>query len=122
MYTRERPIEEIAPSKYGTFYSPRPLSFIPTLEQQLTKEQIRDIIQAIQHRDNWIESYQGLRLQASKQIQSQAKYIKNLLSLCKAPITGGAIPVKGTTGLYHQWLENHSRLLSSHYKESTVPK
>ncbi|MEM5364717.1 2OG-Fe(II) oxygenase [Paraburkholderia azotifigens] len=108
LYTRERPQEEIAPS-HGTFYVPRPLSFEATSSALLSNEQIAEISGAIHHRDRWIEHYQNLELQLSRQVADGARYIKQLLSAIKPPISGSSKAVGESSGLYHDgWIASQA--------------
>jgi hypothetical protein len=100
LYTRTRPQEEIAPS-HGTFYVPRPLPFAVTVDNALSQNQITDLNAAIKHRDAWIEHYQKLELRLSAQLGAADRYIKELTSAIRAPITGAAEPTGKSDGLYH---------------------
>lgn len=118
LYTHERPIEEIAPP-HGTFYIPRPLTFDLKPETPLTAEQIKEITNALHSRDNWIAQYQALELRLSEQLMSQGNYIKSILAAYKAPITGNAVPIKETQGIYHDgWIAPQASFYASQRETS----
>ena len=119
LYTRERPQEEIAPS-HGTFYVPRPLSFEATPVAPLSNEQIAEVSGAIHHRDRWIEHYQNLELQLSSQVADGARYIKQLLSAIKPPLSGNAKAVGESSGLYHdEWIASQASFHISPVREQS---
>ncbi|MGT2507933.1 hypothetical protein [Cupriavidus basilensis] len=99
LYTRERPATEIAPS-HGTFYVPRPLPFELSPERALSLDDIKETNFALRHRDRWIEYYQNLELKLSGQLEAQGRYLKQILSDTKPPLSGPAKATGKSQGLY----------------------
>jgi hypothetical protein len=63
-YTKDRPINELAPS-HSTFYVQRPLPLRFRPGYQLTPSDIVEIQTLLQKRDSWIEQYQKQELARS---------------------------------------------------------
>ena len=99
LYTKERPEGEIAPS-HGTFYVQRPLPANIKAGHVLTAEEATDLKALIVRRDRWIELYQKMEMDKNRTIEQQGKYVRQLQSIARLPITGYVVQEGETTGRY----------------------
>ena len=105
LYTRERPAEEIAPP-HGTFYVHRPLDPRYKAGYTLQESDMKDLLFQVDRRDKWIEKYQQMELDNAHELQRRARYIDELLSKVRAPLTGYALQQGTSKGLYADgWAE-----------------
>jgi len=74
LYTRDRPAAEIVPS-HGTFYVQRPLPARIKTGYTLREEDVRQIEELFQRRDDWIEHYQKKELRDSGRMQQYLGHI-----------------------------------------------
>lgn len=77
LYTRTRPVEEIAPP-HSTFYVQRPLPQWFRPGHVVTEESAREILILMTRRDHWIESYQKKELRDSAEFQNLHAVIASL--------------------------------------------
>jgi hypothetical protein len=109
LYTRERPVEEVAPV-HGTFYVHRPLDNRFREGYTLTAADEKDLLFQIDRRDKWIERYQQMELDLGRELQHKNAYIIDLLKKVRAPITGFALQEGPSEGLYGDgWAACHVR-------------
>jgi hypothetical protein len=109
LYTRERPVEEIAPV-HGTFYVHRPLDKRFRKGYTLTEADETDLLFQIDRRDKWIEKYQQMELDKGWELREKTAYISELLSRARAPITGYALQEGASKGLYADgWVSDNVR-------------
>ncbi len=99
LYTRERPAHEIVPM-HGTFYVQPPLPARFTAGYTLTEADVKHLELEIDRRDRWIETYQKTELSRNGEIADKGRYIAQLLRLMRAPITGYALQIGESSGLY----------------------
>jgi hypothetical protein len=99
LYTRERPPDEIAPP-HGTFYVHRPLEKRYREGYTLTAADQEELLFQTDRRDKWIEKYQAMELDQSRELQQKNAYIRDLLARVRAPITGYALQTGTSKGLY----------------------
>lgn len=111
LYTRERPAEEIAPP-HGTFYVNRPLDQRFRAGRTLTEADAKDLLFQIDRRDKWIETYQKMELDKSREVEAKGAYIRELLSGVRAPLTGYVLQEGAASGLYADgWVANRVHLV-----------
>jgi len=97
LYTRDRPADEIAPL-HSTFYVQRPLPDWVRPDHILSEDDCKYLRAAADRRDKWVEFYQRMELEKSRQIAKQADYIRDIFSRARAPLTGYVMqegPVEG---------------------------
>jgi hypothetical protein len=99
LYTRDRAADEVAPP-HGTFYVHRPLDQRFRQGYTLTQADEKDLLFQVDRRDKWIEKYQAMELEKSRELQQKAAYIRDLLARVRAPLTGYALQEGTSTGLY----------------------
>ena len=105
LYTKERPQDEIAPP-HGTFYVQRPLPEWVKPGHVLSENDCRYLNHAVDRRDKWIETYQGIELAKSGQVARHAAYLQEILSRLRAPLTGYVMQEGSAEGLYADgWTE-----------------
>jgi hypothetical protein len=110
LYTKDRPAHEIAPL-HGTFYVHRPLParFVPGYI--LTEADVTLLHFDTDRRDRWIEVYQSLELAKNGEVAEKASYIGDLLRKVRAPLTGYALQVGESSGLYgDDWVSGRVQL------------
>jgi hypothetical protein len=99
LYTKERPSGEIAPP-HGTFYVHRPFDKRFRQGYTLTEADVKELLFQTDRRDKWIEKYQAMELNQSRELQQKNAYIRDLLARVRAPLTGYALHEGTSTGLY----------------------
>jgi 2OG-Fe(II) oxygenase superfamily len=77
LYTRDRPAEEIVPP-HATFYVQRPMPARMAAGYTLQEEDVRQIEELFQRRDDWIEHYQKKELRDSGRIQQYIGHIQQV--------------------------------------------
>ena len=99
LYTKDRPADEIAP-KHSTFYVQRPLParFVPGYE--LDREDVVALETLLTRRDFWIEFYQRMELEKSREIEELHGYVEELKKLARVPLTGYVLQEGAANGLY----------------------
>lgn len=111
LYTRERPVHEIAPM-HGTFYVHRPLDKRFQPGYQLTESDVKHLHFELDRRDKWIEIYQKMELSKNGEIAEKAGYIREILSRVRAPLTGYVLQEGGSQGLYCEgWTAPNARFI-----------
>jgi hypothetical protein len=103
LYTRTRPIDEIAGS-HSTFYVQRPLSGNITLGRVLDGQDMSEIGHAIRSRDHSIAAYQKREERLGRDIDGLQRYIRELLANVKLPTLGFALQTKHLGGTV--WQDN----------------
>ncbi len=110
LYTKERPAQEIAPV-HGTFYVHRPLPARFVTGYTLTEADLTLLHFDTDRRDRWIEVYQNMELAKNGEIADKAAYIGELLRKVRAPVTGYALQVGESSGLYgDDWVSGRVQL------------
>ena len=110
LYTKERPAQEIAPL-HGTFYVHRPLPARFAPGYTLTEADVALLHFDTDRRDKWIEVYQNMELSKNGAIAEKDSYIRELLRKVRAPITGYAVQVGDSSGLYgDDWVSGRIQL------------
>jgi hypothetical protein len=99
LYTKDRPAGETAPS-HGTFYVQRPLPANLVAGHELTAEEIVDLKALLVRRDRWIELYQKMEMDKNRTIDQLGRYVRQLQSTTRLPITGYVVQEGETTGVY----------------------
>ena len=87
LYTQDRPQEEIAPL-HGTFYVQRPLPERMVAGRALDAQDLQDLKRLLIKRDDWIKHYQAQELKFSRESDTAADYIRELLASVRLPFTG----------------------------------
>lgn len=87
LYTKDRPAEEVAPT-HSTFYVQRPLPerFVPGY--RLTEEDVLALRSLLVRRDRWIEFYQKMELDNSRNTAGLHQYLAHLESSARLPLSG----------------------------------
>lgn len=99
LYTRERPAQEIAPM-HGTFYVHRPLATHFEPGYALDESDVKHLQFEMDRRDKWIELYQRMELTKNGEIAERDRYIADILSRVRAPLTGYLVQEGTSTGLF----------------------
>ncbi len=99
LYTKERPVEEIAPV-HATFYVQRPMPAQIAAGRTLTDEDALQLQSLLARRDGWIEYYQKLELQKNADLAELAAHIESLRRRLRAPLTGYVLLEGSVEGLY----------------------
>jgi hypothetical protein len=99
LYTTDRPAEDIAPV-HGTFYVQRPLPKQLRAAYTLQEADVRELTGLLSRRDKWIEGYQKMELEKSRDIDSSAAFIEEMRSLVRAPLTGYMLQQGQSRGIY----------------------
>ena len=70
----------------------------------------KDLLFQVDRRDKWIEKYQQMELDKSRELQQKNAYILDLLSRVRVPLTGYALQEGTSTGLYADgWVAGKAR-------------
>jgi len=110
LYTRERPSEEIAPV-HGTFYVQRPLPEHMTAGHALTEQDVAELQRLLIRRDQWIELYQAMELNKSRELGEMSRHILHLGTQARAPLTGYVLQEGAASGLHDDgWVASLVRL------------
>lgn len=99
LYTKDRPAGEVAPS-HGTFYVQRPLPANIVAGHVLTDEEAVELKALLVRRDRWIELYQKMEMDKNRTIDQLGRYVRQLETHVRLPITGYVIEEGATTGAY----------------------
>jgi hypothetical protein len=111
LYSKDRPTAEIAP-KHATFYVQRPLParFVPGYV--LSPDDVPDLQRLLVRRDHWIELYQKMELDSNRTIGELHRYIRNLETGTRAPLTGYVLQQGCSSGLYADlWAASSVKIL-----------
>jgi hypothetical protein len=110
LYTRERPVEEVAPV-HATFYVQRPLPPHFSAGQTLTEGDVLELRRMLGRRDEWIKKYQQLELDRNREIAELAAGLTHSKFQTRAPVTGYVLHEGDVEGLYpDMWAASRVRL------------
>lgn len=110
LYTKTRPTEEIAPL-HATFYVQRPLPDRFTTGHTLTAEDVDELRTLVIRRDRWIELYQNMELQKSREIADASAALSSLREQIPTPLTGYVLQTGPAEGLYGDgWASSRVRI------------
>ena len=114
LYTKDRPKEEIAPL-HGTFYVQRPLPEGIKAGHTLSADEVTDIKRLLTKRDGWIKFYQDQELKFSREADTSASYVRELLASVRLPFTGYLLQKPGSAkGFYADgWASSHLQVTAS---------
>jgi hypothetical protein len=110
LYTKTRPTEEIAPL-HATFYVQRPLPDRFVAGHTLSEEDVSELRTLVIRRDRWIELYQNMELQKSREIADASAALSSLRELVQTPLTGYVLQKGPAEGLYGDgWASSRVRI------------
>lgn len=100
LYTKDRPAEEVAPA-HATFYVQRPLPVRFAPGHTLDAEDVIESQTLLERRDRWIELYQKMELDNSRNTAALHGYINHLEECARVPLTGYIRQEGRATGFYN---------------------
>ena len=108
LYTKDRPVEEIAPM-HGTFYVQRPLPKHITAGHALTAADAENLQWLLTVRDGWIRAYQQMELEKNREIANKDHLISDLKIHALVPLTGYILQAGPAIGLHGDgWVASHA--------------
>jgi hypothetical protein len=110
LYTKTRPAEEIAPM-HGTFYVQRPLPVRMQPGYSLSDDDVAELKDLLNRRDNWIKLYHRMEVEKNDEISRLNEAVRSMWSATSVPLTGYVLAKGAVSGIFpDHWVSSSAQL------------